>query len=355
MSNVKRLRNAMSTKGVDAILVTDMTNIRWLSGFTGSSAVCLVTAKDAIFITDSRYTIQAGQQVSEMDVKSFGSPKTLDEFITDEAKACGVSELHFESSVTFSTYEARKNAMPDITWKPAPELIRELRMIKTPDEITKIKDACKLADALMEHIQRMLKIGVSEYDICLDIEFFYRRNGAQLAFDPIVVSGPNSARPHGVPGERKLQAGDFLTIDCGANLNGYNSDITRSFVVGEPTPRHEEVYNQVLKAEVECCKALQVGKTGVEIDALARQILDEKDLAQYFGHGLGHGLGLNVHDPGGLSPRSKETMAPGMVFTVEPGVYIEGFGGVRIEDDVLVTENGPEILTHFPKELTVVG
>lgn len=356
MSNLDRLRNSLDQAGLPALLLTNPTNIRWLTGFTGSSAFVIVTPSKSVFITDSRYTIQAHDQVQGFEIVSFASPQTWDGILQEQLAAVGAKEVAFETSVTYATWNDRSKKFDNISWIPAPDtLLADLRMVKTPEEVAKIKAACNLADRCLEHVQRMLQVGVTEYDICLDIEFFYRRNGAEVGFDPIVVSGPNSAKPHGKPGERKLAPGDFVTIDCGARLEGYCSDITRTFVVGEPTPRHEEIYNQVLRAEEECCALLKTGANGKDIDAHARAVLAEKDLAQYFGHGLGHGLGLEVHDPGGMSTRSETIMKPGMVITVEPGVYIPEFGGVRIEDDVLVTEGEPEILTAFPKALTVVG
>lgn len=355
MNSLERLRAKMAEKGITAALLTEPTNIRWISGFTGSSSVCVITADKAVFITDSRYTIQANDEVKELEVRWFQSPKNQEEMIAEAFSDLGVTEVWFESSLTYGGYDAKVKKHTAQKWNVMPDLVAELRMIKTADEITKIKTACKLADACMEHVSRLLQVGVREYDICLDLEFFLKRNGAVPAFDPIVVSGPNSAKPHGKPGERKLERGDFVTIDLGAKLNGYNSDMTRTFVIGEASDRHAEIYNQVLKAEVECCKLLKPGTNGVAVDAVAREILDEKGLAQYFGHGLGHGLGLSVHDPGGLSPRSTNAIEVGQVWTVEPGVYIDGFGGVRIEDDVLVTDGEPEILTFFPKELMVLG
>lgn len=356
MSNLQRLRNAMEEANIPAILLTDSLNIQWLTSFTGSAAQVIVTPNDALFITDSRYTLQAQEQVSNCTIVTFGSPKTWDETLKEQLFASGSKEFAFETNQSYSTANKRISDFSEFTWKEAPaSLLNNLRMVKTEEEIEKIQEACKLADACLSHVTRMLQIGVTEYDINLEVEFFYRRNRAQLAFDPIVVSGPNSAKPHGKAGERKLQSGDFVTIDCGGRLNGYCSDITRTFVIGEASERHVEIYNQVLRAEVECCQLLVPGASGKEIDQHARDILAEKDLAQYFGHGLGHGLGLNVHDPGGLSKASDVIMEPGMVFTVEPGVYIEGFGGVRIEDDVLVTTDQPRILTAFPKELTIIG
>jgi len=351
-SNVTRLQSALVAANVPALLVSDITNVQWLTGFSGSSGFVVVTPRDGVFITDSRYTIQAGEEVSDLPVASFGSPVRFTDFLGESLKTLGVSQLAFEKSVTYGTWDDWKKQVPGVEWTPAPDVIKPLRMVKTAFEVAKIREACKLADACLGHVQRLLQPGVTEYDISLDIEFFFRRNGAEIGFAPIVASGPNSARPHATPSERKLETGDFVTLDIGGKLDGWNSDITRTFVIGKASERHREIYELVLKAEVSCIAALVPGAKGVEVDALARKILDEKDLAKYFGHGLGHGLGKAVHDLGGLSTRSEDVIEAGQVWTIEPGVYIEGFGGVRIEDDVHVTSDGPEILTHYPKELT---
>lgn len=350
-SNVQRLQQGLAGNGLDAILVSDITNVQWLTGFSGSSGFAVVTPTGGVFITDSRYTIQAGEEVADLPVKSFASPLKFTDFLGTCLSEMGVNCLAFEKSVTYGTWEDWKTAVPSVSWAPAPDVIKPLRMVKTDDEVRRIQEACKLADACIDHVQRMLKPGVAEYDIGLDIEFFFRRNGAEVGFAPIVASGPNSARPHAHPTERKIETGDFVTLDIGCKLDGYNSDITRTFVVGKASDRHREIYDQVLKAQVACVAALVPGASGKEVDALARTILDEKGLAQYFGHGLGHGLGKAVHDLGGLSTRSEDTIAVGQVWTVEPGVYIEGFGGVRIEDDVHVSPDGPRSLTHSPKDL----
>lgn len=356
MSNLSRLRTAMESAKIPAILLTDHLNIQWLTEFTGSAAQVIVTESQAIFVTDSRYTIQAQEQVLECEIITFGSPKSWDETVKDQLNRTNQKKFAFETNQSYSAVSQRKTNFSEFEWVETPaSLMANLRMVKTEGEIDRIQAACKLADACIDHVSRLLQIGVAEFDINLEVEFFYRRNRAELAFDPIVVSGPNSAKPHGRAGERKLQNGDFLTIDCGARLNGYCSDITRTFVIGEASSRHAEIYNQVLRAEVECCQLLKPGASGKEVDQHARDVLGEIDLDKYFGHGLGHGLGLNVHDPGGLSKSSEVILEPGMVFTVEPGVYIEGFGGVRIEDDVLITENEPRILTSYPKELTIIG
>ncbi len=354
MSNLNRLRQAMEQASIPALLVTDNVNLRWLTGFTGSSGIALVTQNHAGFVTDARYDLWSRSEVIDHEITIYQRPRTLDDLIAEVATKFQAQEIAFEGSTSYSAWKARTEKLSDFSWIDSPDLIRDLRKIKTVDEINRIRAACKLADACIENITRMIQPGITEYDISLDIEFFYRRNGAEIAFDPIVASGPNSARPHATPSERKLEVGDFVTIDCGGKLDGYCSDITRTFVVGKASDRQVEIYNQVLKSEIACCAALKSGANGKDIDALAREILDEIDLNQYFTHGLGHGLGLDVHDPGGLSSTVDQPIEPGMVFTVEPGVYIEGFGGLRIEDDVLVTDSEPEILTLFPKELMIL-
>jgi Xaa-Pro aminopeptidase len=352
MNNLSRVRAQMAERGIPALFVSDILNIRWLCGFTGSTAFCVVTPDRALFLTDGRYTIQAEQEVHDFEVMTFSPPKTWGAHFAEAFAAARVDRICFETSARYAQVDEWRRDFPNMDWLPMDSILSDLRMIKTADELEKIKIACRLADAVMEHAVRLLQPGVTEMDILLDLEFFIKRQGATPAFDTIVVSGPNSARPHGKPGERRLQSGDFVTLDLGAKLNGYNSDITRTFVIGEASDRHRQVYEAVLRAEEEAIAFMKPGVSGKDVDARSREVLG--DLAQYFVHGLGHGLGLNVHDYGSLSTRSTDILAPGMVFTVEPGVYIEGFGGVRIEDDVVVTETGVEVLTHFPKELMVL-
>ena len=232
---------------------------------------------------------------------------------------------------------------------PAPDIFTDLRLIKTSEEIEKIRMACRLADKCFEHVLRLLQPGVSEWDISLDIEFFFRRNMAEIGFSPIVASGHRSALPHGRASEKKLEAGDFVTLDFGAKLDGYCSDMTRTMVLAPLSERHKHVYDCVLEAQLAALAFMKPGVSAHDVDAAARDTLAKYDLAQYFGHGLGHGLGRNVHDGGRLGTNSKTILATGQVWTVEPGVYIEGFGGVRIEDDVVVTETGIESSPTPPK------
>lgn len=355
MSRLELIRTAFAERGVPAMLLSDLHSMQWATGFTGSAGQVVLTATDGVFITDSRYTIQAGEQVTDLPVASYGGSTGPIDFLKQQLDKLGVTKLGFESnSVNYQQFLEWQEKLAPIELVPVANLTPPLRAVKTEDEIEKIRRACKLADACMEHIVRMIQPGVTEYDVNLDVEFFFRRQGAELAFEPIVVSGLRSALPHGRASEKKLEVGDFVTLDFGCKVDGYCSDITRTFVVGEATERHERIYNQVLKAEVAAIEMMRAGVNGRDVDKRAREVLAEADLAEYFGHGLGHGLGRLVHDPGGMSPRADFMLKEGMVFTVEPGVYLADFGGVRIEDDVVVRETGVEILTHFPKHLMVL-
>lgn len=342
----------MSGAGVPAMLVTDLGNVGWLTGFTGSAGRVLVTEKDALFITDSRYTIQAGEQVELMPVVSYAAPTDQDAFLAENAKKLAVSKVGFEaSSLPYGAYEKIGKAMSGVELVAAPDLFAKLRLVKDPEEIEVIERACRFADETFQYLLPRLQPGRTEADVNLELEFYIRRAGHDLAFEPIVVSGERSARPHGRASEKVLADGDFLTMDFGAGVDGYNSDLTRTVVIGKATDRHRQVYEQVLKAQLASIEAMKPGVPAKDVDATARRVLDEKGLAKYFGHGLGHGLGRAVHDAGRLSGTSDDVLALGQVWTVEPGVYIEGFGGVRIEDDVVVVSDGVRILTHAPKHL----
>lgn len=349
-----KLREAMAREGLPAMMVSDPTSVAWLTGFTGTFGRAIVTPTEAVLVTDSRYTLQAQEEVKNMTSISFASPTDGDVFTGEQAKALGVTALGFEAATTTYANWEKMTGKFGLPLVPAKDILSDLRMIKSQEEIAKIREACGVSDACFEHVLRMIQPGVSEYDIALEIEFFTRRQGADVAFPSIVVSGERSARPHGKPSEKKLEVGDFVTMDFGARVGGYNSDMTRTVVVGAATDRHKEVYETVLEAQLEVLHAIRPGALAKDVDRLAREILDTRDLAKYFGHGLGHGLGRLVHDGGRLSPSSEDVIEPGQVWTVEPGVYIPGFGGVRIEDDVVVTETGIEILNHSTKELLVL-
>jgi Xaa-Pro aminopeptidase len=279
----------------------------------------------------------------------------MTDFVADQLKQLGLQRIGFEATnTTYEQYQNLKGKLNGIELVPATDIFSDLRLIKTPEEVEKIRQACRLADQCFDHVLRLIQPGVSEWDIGLEIEFFFRRNMADLSFAPIVASGYRSALPHGRASDKKLEPGDFVTLDFGAKLDGYCSDITRTMVLSPVTDRHKEIYGKVLEAQLAALAFMKPGVTAHDVDAAARNLLAGAGLAQYFGHGLGHGLGRNVHDGGRLGMNSKTVLEPGQIWTVEPGVYIEGFGGVRIEDDVVVTETGVEILTKSTKELLVL-
>ncbi len=350
MTNIERVQERLEASGIPALLVSDISNIRWATGFTGSFGFLLVTPTDARFLTDSRYALQAQEQVRTIKSFSFANPTLAETFIAEHACAMGLANLGFEATtVPYATYEKWRSALGGIELVAAKDILANLRMVKSEDEIGLVREACRLADACWDHVRRLVRVGISEYDLGLEIEFYFRRAGAGLAFEPIVVSGLRSARPHGRPSDKQLEGGDFVTFDFGANLGGMCSDLTRTIVVGKASERHKEIYETVLASQEAALHIMKPGIQAKAVDAEARRVMG--DFAQYFGHGLGHGLGSVVHDGGRMGPTSTDVLEVGQIWTVEPGIYIESFGGVRIEDDVVITDAGIEILTRSDKAL----
>jgi Xaa-Pro aminopeptidase len=356
MESLTRCRKVIAETGVDAILISTPTNSFWLSGFTGSSSLCVVTADKAHFITDGRYAIQARDEVKHMEITVFATPKTRVQVLAETLTNLNVTSVGYESgSVTVDALAGWKKDIPNVTWQACGEAIDALRMIKAQAEIDRIRAACELTDAAFDHIIRLVQPGVSEFEIQLELEFFVRRHYASMAFNPIIVSGINSARPHGHATEKKLEVGEFVTMDFGAKLDGYCADLTRTVVVRKADERTREIYDLVLEAQMACLEMMRPGIVGGSVDQKARDVMATKDMAKYFGHGLGHGLGIEVHDTGSIGAGSKIVLEPGQVWTVEPGIYVEGFGGCRIEDDVVVTQTGIDILNKSPKHLMEIG
>ncbi|GMV37990.1 MAG: aminopeptidase [Fimbriimonadales bacterium] len=355
MDRVQRLRDELRSRDLEAALITDTLNVRYLTGFTGSFAQVIVGPTRAAIITDSRYAIQVREECPAWDARTFASPVRGIDFLRDTLNDLGLRRIAFEAdTVTYAEWQRWQESLEDIDLVPAPNLMERLRMVKDETELDSIRQACGMTEACFEYVRPLIQVGVAEMDLALEIDFYFRRQGAVSAFDVIAVSGERSARPHGKPSERKLQVGDFLTLDFGARVGGYCADITRTVVVGEASERHRTIYQAVLDAQRSAIEAMRPGRTGHEIDQVARDALAKYDLAQFFGHGLGHGLGLMVHDFGRLGQKSDTVLEPNMVLTVEPGVYIEGFGGCRIEDDVLITEYGAEKLTDAGTEMLVL-
>ncbi|MDT8901055.1 M24 family metallopeptidase [Anaeroselena agilis] len=345
------LRTYIATEGLAAVIVAKPENRRYFSGFTGSSGLLLVSADAAKLITDFRYIVQAGREAPDFAVVRHGSD--LYETLAAEIKSLGDGKVGFESD--FTTWDVCQK-LNGIIAQPTPVRLDKLRMVKDEAELAALRIAVSLADDAFDNILGYLRPGISERDVALELEFFMRKNGAEkVAFDTIVASGPRSALPHGRASDRTIAAGDFVTMDFGAVYQGYHSDITRTVVVGKASARQREIYDLVLAAQLAGLDAVTAGKTGREVDAVARKVIGDAGFADKFGHGLGHGVGLEIHEEPRLSPSGGEVLAANMTVTVEPGVYFPDWGGVRIEDTVVVTAGGAQVLTASSKEFIQIS
>ncbi len=357
MNPVEVLKKSIITDEGKAALVHSGVNRRYLTQFPSSDGLFLLTAKAAYLLLDFRYA-EAGANKAKnckvVEVSSFG------ETLTEIVKQDGVREVYFEmdgiSLALAKRFEgilekAGAKAMLDKTLDTA---ISKQRMIKTSEEIAGIEAAQKITDAAFAHILPYIKEGVTEREVALEIEFFMKKNGADdLAFDSIVVAGENSSLPHGVPSDNKIKPGDFITMDTGAMLNGLHSDMTRTVALGKVSDEQKKVYETVLAAHMAVIDGVKPGMPGSEVDKIARDIID-KDYEGRFGHGLGHGVGYEIHEEPRFSKLDPTPCEPGMVITDEPGIYLPGKFGVRIEDMLLITETGCRSLIHSPKELILL-
>jgi len=346
MTQLAELRAAMGRAGVDALWVSDPANVRAVSGFSsGKDGKVLVTPEGAVLYTDGRYTVQA-QEESRLEAHIARPPETYQ----DAAGRVKDLRTGFEAEhLTVAGLEALREHW-DTTLTPTRGLVEGLRRVKAPEELEAIREAQALADRVFGEVRPMIQAGVRELDVALKLELGLRRAGAEVGFDVIVASGPRGAMPHGVASEKVIEDGDLVTIDFGARVRGYHSDMTRTVAVGRPTDELRRVYNAVLEAEEAAVAAVKPGVRAEDLDTLARGILERHGLLEAFAHSLGHGVGLNIHEGPGLRKGSEDVLESGMVITVEPGAYLPGVGGVRIEDLVLVTEAGYEVLSHTPKE-----
>jgi Xaa-Pro aminopeptidase len=351
---IERLRAKLEEEEIDGLIVTNPENRRYLTGFTGTGGVVLVSLDGAYLITDFRYIEQAKQQTTDYEIVEQGDDKLKK--INHLVNKLEIDKLGFAAKEeTYQDYLNYQDRL-DVELVATKYLVKDLRKIKDERELDKIAQAVKITDNTFSKIQKQLEVGVRERDIALELEFFQKRQGASKnAFDFIVASGVRSALPHGVASNKSLEAGDLVTMDFGSVYQGYHSDMTRTVVVGaEPTEKQQKIYNLVLKAQETAIAAIEAGKTGAEIDQIARDIIADAGYGANFGHGLGHSLGLKIHEHPRLSRTDDTVLQPGMVVTVEPGIYIPDWGGVRIEDIVVVREDGCDILTNSPKELLVL-
>ncbi|OGO04880.1 MAG: hypothetical protein A2Y60_05985 [Chloroflexi bacterium RBG_13_54_9] len=357
-SRLDKLRQklAESQLQLDTILISQAENRRYLSGFVGSAGYLLISQERALLATDSRYVEQAQGQAPDFEiVRIEGEP---DNWFPKLISELGATRLGFEGSdLSFAAYRRLTEALglPDFIGEaqliPTDGLAESLRAVKEEEELRLISQAIQLTDAAFEHISQRLQPGMTEKEVAWQLEKYMRENGGEgVAFELIVASGPNSAFPHARPTERRLQEGEPIVIDIGAKVNGYCGDLTRSVCLGEPDETFKRVYDIVLGAQLTAIATLEGGMSGEQADRLARRAIEEAGYGEAFGHGLGHGLGLNVHEQPRLGKTSTDILAEGMVTTIEPGIYLPGWGGVRIEDVVVLEKGRARVLSQASKK-----
>lgn len=355
MSNVYEARiNALRAKfdeaGIDGLYVTDVYNVSYLTGKRGNDCALWITKNRATIITDFRYREMAQSLTFLNYFETSISVSYLDLFKQCPCKVIGVEK----DSLPLSRY-LDMTQLEGKTIVPVSGLIEGLREIKDEDELSRITEAQKLGEKTFLHMLDFIKGGMTELEVAAELEYFFRKNGAEgLAFSTIAVSGPNSSYPHGIPGERKLQKGDFLTLDFGCIYKGYCGDMTRTVAIGEPTDEMRKVYDVVLQAQLNACRNIHAGLTGIQCDALARDVIKAAGYGEFFGHSLGHAVGLQVHENPRYSMGYSKEIPENTIISIEPGIYLPGKFGVRIEDLAIVKKDGIINLNNAPKELIIL-
>ena len=352
MSRADRLVELIVERELDQLFVSDLTNVRYLSGFTGTNGACLVGREERIFFTDFRYTERAEGEVGD----EWERPETERELVPQIAARMS-GRVGFEDAKLSVRQLARLEAAvgEDADLVPAGDLVERLRAVKEPEEIERMAAATELADEVFRWAVEPGLAGRTEREVARTCEGRIRELGAEPSFPPIVAAGENGALPHAEPGEREIGSGELVVFDMGAQLDGYCSDGTRTFATGDPGEEAQEVYDLVLAAQLASLQAIRPGAAGKEVDALAREMISEAGHGDHFGHGLGHGVGLEVHEGPRLATTSEDELREGNAVTVEPGIYLPGSFGVRIEDLVIVTADGYRNLSGTSKELQIVG
>ena len=345
-----RLRKQMKANGIDGFLVVDPKNLRYITGFTGSWGALLVDSADAILITDFRYAEQVEEETSGFDIRI---TKELPFLEAAKVRNGFKGRFGFEAkSVSCFDFGKLKEALPGTDLVPCENLVQELRVVKDSFEIGKIRHACEIGDEVFSEILKQVKPGACEADLAAEIDYQFRKRGSSgPAFDTIVASGPRSSMPHARAGSRELEKGDMVTFDMGAVFEGYCSDMTRTVVVGKADDSQRNIYHLVLDAQQKAVDLIKSGVKCSDLDKAARGKIEQAGYGENFGHRLGHGVGLDVHEEPSLSSQNDSPVETNTVFTVEPGVYLAKRWGVRIEDTVVVRKEGCEILTGSPKDL----
>jgi Xaa-Pro aminopeptidase len=364
VTRVERLAALLREREVDLLVVGAPVDVLYLTGFTGSSGLAVIAAAEngqQRFLTDFRYDTQSAEQVPPPFVREIVTIDLLEAAVRGiEPRAAheGVGRLGFDDTATTVKQHARLRELLPTGWELAAcgGLLTGLREVKDEGEVARIRAAAQLADAALREVLEQGLVGRSEREVAIELELHMRRLGAEgPSFPSIVAAGPHSALPHAEPRAQEIPHGTLLTIDWGARLEGYCSDCTRTYATGPLPDAAREVYELVGRAQAQALAAVRPGPSGREIDAVAREVIEAAGHGEHFGHGLGHGVGLEIHEAPRLGAMSTATLEPGMVVTVEPGIYVPGVGGVRIEDLVVVTATGGERLTMYPKDLITVG
>lgn len=352
---IDKIRKRIHQLQINAFLITSLVNLRYLFGFTGSNGIGLITSDLSFFVTDQRYKHQAREQVGNAEIL-IGIHDLLAEFKKKDILTAG-TKLAFEAMhLTVKEFTHLKKTFPELKLVASERIVEKISSVKDSEEISSIKKAAAICGTVINEIISLIKPDVRELDISAELSYKTKLHGSEKdPFEPIVASGTRSALPHGVSANKKIQSGDLIIIDFGAVINGYVSDFTRTVVMGRPSDKQRQIAKVVLKTLLLAEKQAKPGLIGKDLDKIARDYCESQGYGRAFNHSLGHGLGLELHGLPRIGQSSKDPLERGNVITLEPGIYLSGFGGVRIEDDFVITENGVENLTPFPRELISVG
>lgn len=348
-----KLKSVLAEQGLDGMLISRLSNVRYICGFTGSAGSCIITPNENYFITDGRYMEQ-----SKNEVKGFERFIDYGTHIEIAQKNNLISKglkLALESdSLSVSSYNQLTELFPDVKWESTKMILENLAAVKDKSEIEALRTAVEITDKVFDEVLQFFKIGISEKEIALELAMRYRKYGEGEAFPSIVASGPNSALPHVQPGERKLKLGDFVVVDAAAKYAGYHADMTRTVVIGKATEKHHEIYELVKKSQQAGIDAVKAGVACKAVDDTTRAVIADAGYGDKFIHSTGHGIGLEIHAYPRLSQQSEEILKENNVVTIEPGIYLTGWGGVRIEDNIVVKKDGSEVLNKTSKELMIL-
>lgn len=348
-NRLNNLRKALAENGVDALLVTQPENRRYISGFDGSAGYLLITEKKALLATDFRYVEQASRQAPDFEVIRIKGK--VSEWFPALVAGANVRKLGFEAEdISYDGYKQFNGTLAEVEMVPVKGVVEKLRTVKEPEEIGYIEKAVAIADAACDKVSGEIKAGMTEKQVAWEMEKSLRENGSEaIPFEIIIASGPNAALPHAKPTDRTINRGEPVVIDMGARYRGYASDMTRTICIGEPDSKFITIYKIVLDAQEAAESIIKRGMTGHQADSIAREIIDKAGYGEFFGHSLGHGVGLAEHELPHLSPNAEETLEDGMVYTVEPGIYLTGWGGVRIEDTAVMENGRTRVITKARK------